>query len=1135
MSVWVDPNLLSLAGVGVASDPDTPDGRHLRWFFGAPLGFPRGGIRLRRHASKALASWDNATTPDPLIRTQFLSQADLGTGPSRRFDSGLNVAKSGGLAYAGVAGGPSPLLRVDALPVTFDFGPFGAGPTFPPGPNLSNPAAFVRLTIVRRRRTGFAFATASYDAQGDWRVQDRAGVGVERPGWFPPDLADHVLSTSVGMRIRSAGERRFDVDAFAARDRDAASALARAGRAPRPLPGSPPVALDPNPWVTQTILLRGSFIDRVEVTGADAALSRIQWILVRNYAGSPAWVDVERFFLPLTESPDLYPAWTTSTAADVAKQRLFLAPPKHNVPWDDPARAVADNLDARYRGDAFAEMDEAMRLFLKGQIADLVPQSEVEIEQELEDMSGDPEGSMVARVRPFQHLYAAAADPHVARILGLMTTDTTDPAGLYDYMVDMDVPPLWTQWALFPEPARLRAEELRAAGIDGGQELADFERPDTCIALATAIAIAASLVPAPPEDLRADVRNDVAVEPIPAFVELSWRAQALTHFDNDGTSRVFYALTRNGPDGEVTLHHKDDDTGLLMPHAPTQRQPPDGRLRSVDRTIPAWATYTWSLRGMDLWGRWSPAADVTAEVRDTIAPPAPTSLAARIEGDAAAAPFWDALVVSFDWTMGQVSVSPDLTHFEIHLRQGEITRAMAAQPSTWGRFEHAPGATAPPVLLRWPSLAFDALPAGMTGSATTEAIPLEEGGGLRIELLFAPVQAAFGVDEKASLSVTMRAVDEFANPSGYAAHAPAARLSETQALPPPMPGDIALASRPDVQRRCTFRHSWPDLGGGRVRVLRASARALLVTANADAAAYDALDPTAQAAFLRGLALANRKAFMSDHEFPYPATAGEHFSYLNAGERGLTVYVIEPVSVNEVRPPWPTDAHQFVVVAVPPPRPLEAPLALEVRAGDRHVTISVLPNASGEVARLRLYRARNVDDSVDLRRMRLVADVGNVSSTEPTIFDDDALYADIDYWYRLVALAADGAMSPPGAPLRARPYSSLPPPAPTLLAVVRQGATATRRVTCVVPRRDLPLTLLRRRKGELDVQPAAGPHIASGGFVDVAAVPQATVAEGYQLTVDDVVPADPNARYVYRLRLRDRQGRFVESATVEETP
>ena len=77
MSVWVDPNLLSLAGVGLASDLDAPGGRHLRWFFGAPLGFPRGGIRLRRHASKVLAVWDSVTAPDPLIRTQWLSQADL--------------------------------------------------------------------------------------------------------------------------------------------------------------------------------------------------------------------------------------------------------------------------------------------------------------------------------------------------------------------------------------------------------------------------------------------------------------------------------------------------------------------------------------------------------------------------------------------------------------------------------------------------------------------------------------------------------------------------------------------------------------------------------------------------------------------------------------------------------------------------------------------------------------------------------------------------------------------------------------------------------------------------------------------------------------------------------------------------
>jgi len=1134
MSVWVDPNLLSIVGVGLASDPDVPDGRHLRWFMGAPLGFPRGGFRLRRHVSRALASWDQTTPSDPLIHQQWTSQSDLGPGPNRRFDSGLTVAKAGPFLYGATSPAAVPQLKLDAPPVTFDFGITGPGTgPFPPGPMLSHPAVFVRLTIVRRRRTGFAFATASYDARGAFFIQDRAGVGFERPGWFPGDLDDVVLTTANGRRIPSSAERFVDVTALSGRDRDALAALRRAGRAP-----AQHAPLDPNPWVTETLLLRGGWIDHVEIVGTDALLARIQWIRVRDYAGDPAWVDVGRFFLPLTDAPEIYPEWTTNRAKDVVNERLTLALPKRNLPWDDPTLAVTNNLARRYQGETFEAIDEAIRIFLKEQIAAVVPQSDIEVEQTLESTGGEPE-PVTARVRPFEHVYGAAADPQIARLLGLMTTDVVDPSGLYDYAIDMNVPPLWVQWALFPREAAQAAEELRARGIDGWKGLELDSRPDICLAMAPAIGIAASMAPDPPADLQARVAPDIVMRPVQAHVELSWRTDRSTAFDNNGRSRVFYTLTRTGAAGDTLIHHVEDESDLLMPHLPTERQPADGRLRLVDREIPEWGPYTWHLRGMDLWGRFSGAASVAEDVRDTIPPPAPTAVVAELHGDAAALA-WTDLSIAFDWGDGLAAVAPDLDRFEVHVRQGSVDRAVAGNPATWGHFEHEPGSTASPVIIRWPALTLDVLPPGTTGSISATPIRAEEGGGVRIDARIGRVRAPFDLDQRATVAATVRAIDVFGNAGSFAFHAQATRLSVVPPVRPPVANEVAMASRPDALGTSSFTVAWPDLGAGRVRVLRASAVSLLSASGTDVAQYEALDLGGQAAFLRGLAIVHQQVFTPDHELPYPASAGTHAARFSARETALTVFVIDAISVTEARAPWPVDPHAFVVVAVPRVRLPQTPMVREARGGDRQVTIRIAPDPTGDVVAFRVHRARLSEDAGDLRRMRLVARVEIVApapseSPSDVIVEDHEVFADVDYWYSVVALTADGTTSVPSAPMRARPFTKLPPPAPVLLTAARQGATAIRRITCVLPRRDLPVVLQRRQKGRIDWRNATGPHILTGGRIDVSALVPLAVPQGYEISVDDEVAADVNERYVYRLRLNDERGLTAESHAIEETP
>ena len=1102
MSTWVDPNLLSLVGIGTLGDADLADGRHLRWFMGAPLGFPRSGFRLRRHVSKLLLDWD-AAPADPLVHSAGLTQSDLGTGPNHRFDSGLTVSKDGWLAYVQTTQGSAPMLRVDDRTVAFEFGITGPGtPPFPPSPMHSNPAAFVRLTILRRRTTGFAVVTGSYDARGSLIVQDRASLGTRRR----PDVG-----FPGGVEVGPLDDR-----------------LERGGGR-TPLPPRPL-----NPWVTETVLLRGGWIDRVEVTGRDAVLARIQWIGVREYAGSPGWVDVGRFHLPLTDAPDLYPAWTATPGAKVAEERIALCPPRRNVPWDPPALSVPANLQARYLGANFEAVDQAMRLFLKGQVDGVIPQALVEVTQQLE-ASGPSDAEVVdARVRPFEHLYAAAAEPQTARLLGLMTTDTVDPAGTYDYVVDTAVPPLWVQWALYPEQAEAAAKAYRETGIDGGWELEKDARPDLCLAMITSLRTAPSSIPDPPAGLQARVDPDLIRRPVQATVELRWNAEPPTSFVNDARARVFYALSRVTPDGDVLLHHKDDESGLLIPHVPTQRQPPDGRLRLVDGTLPDWGVHTWRLRGMDVWGRFSPNAEITTDVRDAIPPPPPTGVQAELLGAAAGAPTWTSLRVSFVWSAAQAAVAPDLERFELHVRQGEVERADAGDQSTWGRLEHSPALAGPPLTLRWPSLALDGVPPGLTASATASPIAADDGGGSRIRVDIGPMSVPFAVDDRAVLAATVRAIDRFANAGAFAAHAHAVRFDDRLPVAPPMPTDIVLASRPDAAGRCAFNVTWPDLGGGHVRVLRSTAQRLLAAAGRDADAFALLDQPTQAGLLRELALEHPLQFSPDHEYPYAARAGRHQALLSSRETALTLFTIELTSAVGLRAAWPTEPSAFIVVAVPRIRQPETPLVREVRGGDRRVTLHVAEAATGDVARLQVYRARALDDTDDVRRMRLIATLAPVSGDD-TVVADEGLYADTDYWYRIVAVSPDGTLSPASAPAHVRPFTNAAPPAPSIVTVEREGTTPSRRVRAVVPRRDFPVTLLRRRRDRVEWQPATGPHIGPYGVLDMPALSPVPTSDGYAITVDDQVAADVDARYVYRLRLSDPRGRVSESPVVEEMP
>ena len=140
--------------------------------------------------------------------------------------------------------------------------------------------------------------------------------------------------------------------------------------------------------------------------------------------------------------------------------------------------------------------------------------------------------------------------------------------------------------------------------------------------------------------------------------------------------------------------------------------------------------------------------------------------------------------------------------------------------------------------------------------------------------------------------------------------------------------------------------------------------------------------------------------------------------------------------------------------------------------------------------------------------------------------DSGLYYVVDYFYRLVAVDEGGLRSAPSVALRATPVAHGPPEPPEVRAIERDPAVPDRRrVRLRVPRRDYPVLLFRRRRYAPDWEPAAA--------VDFAAVPATPDPAGWEVLVDDVVPA-PDEEYAYFARIEDRRGRASSGPAMVET-
>jgi hypothetical protein len=1153
-TLWIDPDLLQLVGLGTKDDPYLQDGRHLRWFFGRYLGFPRAGFHLHRHRSP-FDSAESLRKAMPFFRGESMASP-----VHQHYASGLELAGVADFAdpYVTVPdAGPAPFLRIGKEPIVLRIGPPDPLPKPAIGPQLIDPAAYVVLYIARKETHGRVVAEAFYRSGTELKPLDRAGVGKELYEYIPFGAREHVVQAGRVQWLRSGAEQRMNMEQIYARHLQLEPHVRKSSGS-----GCIPF-VKPEPWKLETLVLHGGLIQEIQITGADAALLAIQWLPTETYAKTDGWEPVGDYYLPLTDAPEIYPAWSGEPGESVAKDRLQSAPPRAFAPWDEPEMpppaaspaAIAGDLQTRYLGGAFERIDEAMRTFLTGEIAELKPQTNIEVPTSL-SWEGDgvqPPDVNIA-FRPFDMLYGAAADPQMARLLGLMTTDQNEPEGLWDYYVGTAWPVIWLWYMLFPDVVETGMQAVRenrdatlfdelwqaAITLDnlGSDPLRMAERRFDVlpvISMATALQQRHSPMPAPPEHLKADVKPRPGAQ-IQAETEVTWDAPVVNLFEEPRRARIFYAVRRRGADGDATLNMQDDDTQLYLPIVPTGDAVKEGRAKLLDRSMRDYGPYTWEVSGMDIWGRFSPWATAEADVTDMVPPPPPTGVEAQLQGSAGDAPSWTSLVVSFNWTKLQEDATPDLEAFAVHVRQG---KTKAGDSTVWGMLELTPGATATaPLRINAKTLDIEsALPPGVTAEATLAPLiekdyttNAETVVGNRLAVTIGPVQTPFNAAGFARMSATVTAIDTAGNASDFPVRGVAERVDDAPPASVPLPPGPQHTSYPDARGRAWYRIPLDTPEGNTTRVLRASQNALLTAAAIPNEAFEKLDAGGRVIKLKELAKAHPQVFTPDHELPYAPSVKEHTLMFSGIERGWTVAAVQQTSMTGVEGTWPTDADCFAVIAVRRPVVVPIPRIIRTKPGDRSAGFLFAPDAGGPTTKIRLYRTRDAEKATEIRTMAPVQEIAASGTLEITDLD---LLPDVRYFYRAVAFGPGVSRSEPTAIVAVTAWSSVPPPAPKLLKVEMTGFASLRKLTFEIVRSDYRLTVFRRAAGRPDWE-LIGADLGPSSALDLSKHTTVRVAGGWRVELVDMVP-EPAATYVYKVQMRDPRERVAESAAVEESP
>lgn len=1177
MNRYVNPSLLQLTALGIEDDHYLQDGHHLRWAFSPDLGFPRSGFRLVRRPSPL--PW-NPKRQDVRVRRASLSGSHISDSVIRH-EEGIHVSAENGLKAG--SGGSRISVGSDTLRIRFteDEIPDTA----------STPACWVMLRYRHRKTGSIAASAVFVDdetvrvqdrgasGRNIRGLLDRLANGIDldpdkirrfRDVAYLPTFTDAQLEdTELERRLeRTAPERERDLnldsDSDLDRDRRFTHRFGRSSSG-RLFGNRPRINVDPilrggrfrrrwrpgfgsDEWVQGTFLLNGSVIDELHVTGSRAEVELIEWITVDDYADAEGWKPVETFFLPIDGDDVTYPAQPTP-GSEVARERLEHAPPKALGPWANedwppaPASegAITDEQTRRYL-DGYDELADALETLVATELEEAVPQRAVRYggSEPLQATAGtneDLSGSTID-LPLLEMLQVASIDPGFARVLGLATTDfdaDSEQSDRVDYMVSADWWTLWV-WGVLVPGMRDRVLDIfqerkpNDAGIrlplpgtsHGGGRHARMPNSQvaTAISVATGISVAPRDDVASPKGVDTTVETRTGVSDVPAVVRVSWDVPDANLFTGDG--HVSFAVRRRHEGTDESLVRTDPESDLPLARLPGVT----GTTTFTDRT-PMLGSSTYRVSGMDIWGRWSDFTETQANVTDTVPPPSPTGLRARLLGDDDDSPIWT-LELSFNWTGGQQTLAPDTSRFEIHCEQGKVDRSFAG----WGGIETRAGVHSP-LSISWTDLGVSTPLSDVTVSVDPVDATSDPAADARITVTVPDVHVPFRASQehRALASVTVVAVDDHDNRSPPARRAVAERVDPVEPSTEPLTLEPQVATWPDATGNCYWTTEWNRQPvGSRTQVLRAPQARLLAAADESLETFENRDITGRIQRLREIATNHhhQHAFSPDHEEPYDDGETRHQVALPAEDRGLTVVTVRHTGPSGTRGAWPTTDECFAVVRTPetarPPTP-----ALTARTdmdAPGEIQLVVAPDRSGSTETVRLYRTPDSDVVADIRRMRPLTPVP--SSTSDPIERPDAVPPDRWYAYRAVAVGESGLRSSPTQPLWMRADTNAPPPEPVIESVTRPSPGRSREVTVRVTGYELDLRLARRPVGMRSWTTLDRTSAQDLGF-------QALGSSTQTLTVRTEVPTSASdSRYEYYVEVIDRRGRTATSNVVTES-
>jgi len=973
-----DPTLLHILGTGYRNDAYASDGHHLRWAFDQRLGFPRRAFCLERRPSKLrdkLAAGTRHRETLPRSRVEVTRDDVIGTQ--------ISAAVPGGQVTVGQLG-----IALPKEPLVVDLH----------GGSSADPDAIAWIQLDLFTMPG-ARVTVEGVARGwgeDAVVAVAEGVDDRRRWWL--DLLDRTLAgelqptlrtspaaPGIGLRARLTPDRRP-----AERD-DVVVRTAIAGTHPTLARTLSPERLkvihdalserglvagqlekylaEPRPM---SLVLVGSRIDLVRLTGPGAWLSAVRWLPIHDFGGErEGWEPVACF--PILTDEERYrevnQEFLAASTTDLADALLTQSTrPNGAEPLDEPIvppvrTATDEELRERYLYPWVEALEPWVRRVLDESAGGALHQSEVHSSGALDEISTPGGGNVAGSVGPRQDLdieiypllLAASLSFQVARQLGLgcVLRDVDNQA--WDYRVRG----WWLEEDLraWPEALLRRVAELAAAVPD--ETAAQFDERITALIEALsertlALASVNTLVAAegPVVEIHAhafDVRLDGrppfastasltidqlgAAAPPPAgaaqegLARLSWPLRPRSGTPHDVAVPVGATLARtrraSGEPYDTVLNPRSE-FGRPMSVVPVEDPLAPGGAGTTyfwDRHVPANLDVTYGVSECDPFSRWSPF--VSADSRwDHVVPPPPPGVSATLT---------DALLICrLSWPSAGYPGLPGASTMtlRVHLRRDlpvppsdPSFGSETADPANWPYAARTPAGTAAP-------FSFPASTAAATtfshDGMTVTVTPAAAG----FTVAFQGIAMSPDTVGRTRIYVAATAVDA-AGVASDVVGGPG--MGDFVAVVPPLVPtlqvnpDPLLATYPDALDRSTRTFEFPSVGGTRYTLLRAGEYdvvAAAARAGASTAAYDAATTAAdRAAALKSLAIVAREAFAPGPVVDAAGSTSSLTDTLPGGLRTLTVYTVAGRSPNGSASSWPTAPEAFAVVAVPQ---IEAP-------------------------------------------------------------------------------------------------------------------------------------------------------------------------------------------------------------------